>query len=60
LRTIIAFLQRVLGAPNPEKTDTTTHLADLPDRSSMADFARILQDHDRRQPDRNSAEADEG
>ena len=59
LRLIITYLRRLLRIPNPEKTDTIANPSSPPDRSSMADFVRILHDHDRQRPDRDSTRTPE-
>jgi hypothetical protein len=54
MRLIITLLQRIWQrGPNAIETDTTTRFADHHDRSSMADFVRILQAQDRQQSDHN-------
>jgi hypothetical protein len=55
MKTITDLLRRVLQGSQPGPNTQTPIMADHRDRSSMADFVRILQAHDRQQSDRNSA-----
>jgi hypothetical protein len=53
---ITTFIQRVWWrAQKANETETAGRFSDSRDRSSMADFVRILQAHDHQQSDRNSA-----
>src|ERR1700730_816386 len=55
MKTITDLLRRVLQGSQPGPNTQTPIMADHRDRSSMADFVRILQAQDRQQSDRNSA-----
>lgn len=56
MRLITILLQRIWQRGRSAiEIDTTTRFADHRDRSSMADFVRILQAQDRQPSDRNSA-----
>jgi hypothetical protein len=52
---IAILLQLLWPRQDAEETETTAHFADRGDRSSMADFVRILQAQDRQHSDGNSA-----
>jgi hypothetical protein len=55
MKTITDLLRRVLQASHPGPDPQIPMMTDHRDRSSMADFVRILQAQDRQQSDRNSA-----
>ena len=55
MKTITDLLRRVLQGSQPGPNTQTPTTTDYRDRSSMADFVRILQAQDRQQSDRNSA-----
>jgi len=55
MKTITDLLRRVLQGSQPGPNAQTPMTTDHRDRSSMADFVRILQAQDRQQSDRNSA-----
>jgi hypothetical protein len=55
MRLIATLIQRVWPRQTANETDSAARFADRRDRSSMADFVRILQAQDRQHSDQNSA-----
>ena len=55
MRLIATLLQRVWQRQSANETDAAARFADRRDRSSMADFVRILQAQDRQHSDQNSS-----
>jgi hypothetical protein len=55
MRLIATLLQRVWQRKSANETDAAARFADRRDRSSMADFVRILQAQDRQHSDQNSS-----
>jgi len=56
MKRIATLIQRVRQrTQNKHESDAAVRFVDNRDRSSMADFVRILQAQDHHEPDRNSA-----